>query len=328
MTPEIFNTIGFFIFITGLCIGSFLNVVALRALTGESIVLPPSKCPKCGEKIKPWDNIPVISYIILRGKCRNCKTPISIQYPIVELITGLGFFFLFQIFGPFLFEQPFVWQKALLLPIFIIVFSLSTVISITDIKEQVVFDVHTISLLVVIILFKFLEGLFTEAVIGMLAGAAIMEIFSGIGWIFTKKRAFGTGDTFIAASIGAFLGLKMLVIALITAVIIQVAGSLIPFMKKLAKNKEYKLLTLFALFSLILLFYKLPVTNNFNYIIKYLFVILITVVGIYLCKLLLSLKSLKDNPTYWPFGPSLLVAMFLTAFFGDAIQYYFLSLLF
>ena len=62
MTVDFFNILGFFVFITGVCIGSFLNVVALRAFSGESIVLPPSKCPKCGEKIKPYDNIPIISY--------------------------------------------------------------------------------------------------------------------------------------------------------------------------------------------------------------------------------------------------------------------------
>lgn len=63
MTAELFNICGIFVFIAGLCIGSFLNVVALRAFTGESIILPPSKCPKCGEKIKPYDNIPVLSYL-------------------------------------------------------------------------------------------------------------------------------------------------------------------------------------------------------------------------------------------------------------------------
>ena len=328
MTQELFCLISFFVFITGLCIGSFLNVVALRALTGESIVLPPSKCPACGEKIKPWDNIPVLSYLILGGKCRNCKNPISIQYPIVELFTGIGFFLLFQVFGQFMFEQPVVWQKALLFPFFLIIFALSVVIAITDIKEQVVFDVHTISLLVVIILFKFANGLFTDAIIGMIAGAVIIESFSLVSWILTRKRAFGTGDTFITASMGALLGVKLFIVAFVTAVLIQIVSTIIPFLKKLAKNGEYKLLTLFALFSVILLFYKLPFLSNLNAIIQYIFMAALTIVGIYLCKLLLTLKSLKDNPTYWPFGPSLLIAMFLTVFYGDAIKYFFLTLIY
>ena len=75
----------FWVCVFGLCLGSFYNVVILRSLSGESIVFPPSKCPKCGNKLKPWHNIPVLSYIFLRGKCHFCKEPISILYPIIEL---------------------------------------------------------------------------------------------------------------------------------------------------------------------------------------------------------------------------------------------------
>ena len=69
----------FWIALVGLCMGSFYNVVILRSLTGESIVIPPSKCPKCNSRLKPWHNIPVLSYIFLRGKCAFCKTRISFQ---------------------------------------------------------------------------------------------------------------------------------------------------------------------------------------------------------------------------------------------------------
>ena len=77
--------------IIGLCVGSFLNVVVLRGFSGESIVLPPSHCPKCDHKLAWYDNIPVLSYLILRGKCRYCSEKISWQYPVVELVTGLVF---------------------------------------------------------------------------------------------------------------------------------------------------------------------------------------------------------------------------------------------
>ena len=81
-----FNTyILIWVGIVGLCLGSFYNVVILRSLTGESIVFPGSKCPKCQNKLKPWHNIPVISYLFLRGKCAFCKEKISIQYPIISL---------------------------------------------------------------------------------------------------------------------------------------------------------------------------------------------------------------------------------------------------
>src|SRR5215208_4514143 len=75
----------------GLVVGSFLNVVIHRVPNRESIVWPSSHCPHCGERIRPWDNIPLISYVLLRGRCRNCKEPISVRYPAVEATTGLLF---------------------------------------------------------------------------------------------------------------------------------------------------------------------------------------------------------------------------------------------
>ena len=89
----------FWICILGLCFGSFFNVVILRSLSGESIVFPPSKCPKCGNKLLFWHNIPVLSYILLRGKCYFCKEKISFQYPIVEFITGVIFVAIFFKYG-------------------------------------------------------------------------------------------------------------------------------------------------------------------------------------------------------------------------------------
>ncbi|MGA7191455.1 MAG: prepilin peptidase, partial [Candidatus Acidiferrales bacterium] len=80
--------IGIFAFAFGLIIGSFLNVCILRIPSGKSIVLPASACPKCGKEIRTYDNIPVISYLLLGGKCRGCKTKISPMYPLVELLTG------------------------------------------------------------------------------------------------------------------------------------------------------------------------------------------------------------------------------------------------
>jgi leader peptidase (prepilin peptidase) / N-methyltransferase len=77
-----------FVFAFGLIIGSFLNVCIVRIPEGKSIVLPPSACPTCAAAIRPYDNIPVVSYLLLRGKCRGCKTRISPMYPLVELLTG------------------------------------------------------------------------------------------------------------------------------------------------------------------------------------------------------------------------------------------------
>ena len=328
MTEELFNVCGIFVFVIGLCIGSFLNVVALRAFTGESIVLPASKCPKCGAKIRPYDNIPVLSWLILGGKCRDCKNSISIQYPIVEFITGIGFLGFYFHFSKFFIDTDIIWRNAILLPFFLILFCLAIVISITDIKEKVVFDVHTISLAVVIVLFQFMGGNFKEAIIGLVIGALSMEILSGISWLLVKKRAFGTGDSYIAASMGALLGAKMFFVALVIAVVIQALCIIPALIKKLYVGGEYKVLVTAAMFIALVGFYKLPYfTTLSNEILEYVFVILMTIVGFYLCRLMLTIKSLKENPTYWPFGPSLLIAMFLTAFYGGIIEHFFYTLM-
>lgn len=328
MTEDLFNVCGIFVFVIGLCIGSFLNVVALRAFTGESIVLPASKCPKCGAKIRPYDNIPVLSWLILGGKCRDCKNSISIQYPIVEFITGIGFLGFYFHFSKFFIDTNIIWRNAILLPFFLILFCLAIVISITDIKEKVVFDVHTISLAVVIVLFQFIGGNFKEAIIGLVIGALSMEILSGISWLLVKKRAFGTGDSYIAASMGALLGAKMFFVALVIAVVIQALCIIPALIKKLYVGGEYKVLVTAAMFIALVGFYKLPYfTTLSNEILEYVFVILMTIVGFYLCRLMLTIKSLKENPTYWPFGPSLLIAMFLTAFYGGIIEHFFYTLM-
>ena len=122
----------FFVLITGACIGSFLNVAALRAISGESIVFPASKCPVCNELIKWYDNIPVLSYLFtFRGKCRNCGCKVSLQYPIVEAVTAILFLAVFLAFG--------VSIKTLLV---LILLCISIVITITDIKEHSTYDVH------------------------------------------------------------------------------------------------------------------------------------------------------------------------------------------
>lgn len=327
MSEQLFNLYGFFIFIVGTCIGSFLNVVALRAFTGESIVLPPSKCPKCGAKIKPYDNIPILSWLILGGKCRNCKNPISKQYPIVEFFTGCGFLWFYNHFAHSLIESSVQWQNLILLPFFLIIFSLAVVIAITDIKEKIVFDTHTISLAIIILLFQTfaLGGNFLPPLIGLIVGALSMELLSGIGWLMVRKRAFGTGDTYIAASMGALLGIKWFFIALILAVILQVIFVIPSFIKKLYDNKHYKVLITGGIFFVAFFLYKLPLLSAVNYIIQYIFLALLFVSGIYFCKLIITNESLKENPTYWPFGPCLLLSMFLVALYGGMIKHFLLS---
>ena len=171
----------FFVFITGACIGSFLNVVALRAISKESIVFPSSKCPSCNEPIKWYDNIPVISYLFtFKGKCRNCGEKVSIQYPIVEALTAILFLAVFLSFG--------VTFKTLLLCILL---SISIVIIITDIKKEYVFDVHSwILIIFAIITSLVINGLdnYATTAIGLIVGVFVMEIIARVSYYLVRKK--------------------------------------------------------------------------------------------------------------------------------------------
>ena len=250
------------VFVTGLCIGSFLNVVILRTLSEESIVFPASKCPKCQTPLKWWHNIPVISYICLRGKCAFCKEHISIQYPIVELLTGILYTLLFMKFG-ISFDTLFAW----------IVTSILIVIAGTDIKEKVVYDLHTYILVGLGLLYSIVVTIaaltqmhqagtpieFTKylllnnpvstSILGIAAGIAILEICARAGYLVAGTRAFGEGDTFIAAGLGALFGWRTLLVVLALAVLIQVVIFLPIFVKSLIKNKDWKTLVSFSIFA-------------------------------------------------------------------------------
>ncbi len=178
---EIILVICLFVFITGACIGSFLNVIALRALSKESIILPPSKCPKCKEHIKWYDNIPIISYfLIFKGKCRSCGCKVSIQYPIVEFLTAVIFLLVYCFYGFSI--------KSLLL---LILLCTSIVIIITDIKENAVFDRHSWILIITALIYSvYIKGIenYSFAVIGLITGVLAMEIIARLSYYLVKKK--------------------------------------------------------------------------------------------------------------------------------------------
>ncbi len=298
-----------FLFFAALCIGSFLNVVILRAFTGESIVLPPSKCPKCHERIKWYDNIPVLSYLILRGKCRFCKENISVQYPVVEIITAILFMLIFYKFH-FSITSLFL----------IIIASLSIVISTTDIKEKVVFDAHTISFIVVAVLYNLVQGNIVNSLIGMISAAIIMEGLARLGYLVVKKRAFGEGDTYIAAGIGAMAGIKTFIIILALSILAQAIIILPFFIKKMWENKEEKFAIILTLFLITTATYKsLDYKLELNTLITTIFIISIIILGIYSCVKLLKISKVQEELTHLPFGPSLLITNILLIFFGKEI---------
>jgi leader peptidase (prepilin peptidase)/N-methyltransferase len=192
----------------GLMIGSFLNVCIARLPHGESIVRPPSHCPKCNTPIKWYDNIPVLSYLVLGAKCRACRAPISVRYPLVEITTAVAFVLQAIAFpdDPILLASRLVFTAML-----IVLFG-------TDYDTQRLPNVITLPGIVVGLVFS----LFTPpGIVASLIGAALgAGILLAVRWIWRKLRgvdAMGLGDVKMLAMIGAFLGWREIWVVLFIA---------------------------------------------------------------------------------------------------------------
>jgi leader peptidase (prepilin peptidase)/N-methyltransferase len=196
-----------FAFVLGTVIGSFLNVCIYRIPKGKSIVYPPSFCPSCKRPIKWYDNVPVVSYILLRGKCRHCKSPISLRYPIVELLTGATTAAVTCKFGP-----TFDTLYYLVLIYYLIVVAF--------------IDLDTMEVPVKLSYFALLAGLFlsipasikfVDSMLGASFGAGVILFIIETYYVFTGKEGMGYGDANIMAVIGAFLGWKKVLLTLFFA---------------------------------------------------------------------------------------------------------------
>lgn len=292
------NYILFWISITGLCFGSFFNVVILRSLSGESIVFPASKCPHCGNNLKPWHNIPVISYIFLLGKCGFCKEKISIQYPLVELLTMSLFIACYLKFG--------ITIEALFS---VILISGLLIMSMTDFREKLVDCNIAIGLAVLGLIYNWLyNGALMDSVYGLLAGIIILELIARTGYLIVKNRALGEADTYVAASLGACFGfiglLKILIYTLFASMIF-----IIPMFLYREYKKNNKLVCiLFILFILSILIFKTLIQN---------FVTLGILIFIGSALSFAILKNLKENntPLYLPLVPSFGLAVLYFLFF-------------
>lgn len=192
----------FFATILGALVGSFLNVVILRLPSeDESIVLPPSHCPQCKAQIRWYDNIPVISFLLLLGRCRHCRQPISCQYPVVELMMALLSYALYCRFAVSLsFLVYFIFCAALLVIIFI------------DFYHGIIPDVISLPGIVVGFAASFLvPGLSWQASgLGLLVGGGIFYAIAAGYYFFAGRAGMGGGDIKLLAMIGAFLGWQAL----------------------------------------------------------------------------------------------------------------------
>ena len=193
-----------YVFVVGLCIGSFLNVCIGRWPEGLSVVTPRSRCPKCGHPITARENVPVVSWLLLRGRCSSCGERISIQYPIVEFLVGL------------------LWLAALLrFGMSFTAFRVAVVatvllgISLTDAKHFLIPDGFTVFGVFFVLITSVIALFFGDstpfvrpwdAFIGMCVGAGAIAIVGWLGEVWLKRPAMGFGDVTLMAVVGAALG--------------------------------------------------------------------------------------------------------------------------
>ena len=196
------NMLSFFVALFGALVGSFLNVVIVRLPEeGGSVVFPASHCPVCKKPISWYDNIPLLSFLFLRGRCRQCGGRISWRYPLVEALTALLSLALYQHFGPtILFPIYFVFCAALLAVIFI------------DFQHQIIPDVISLPGIVVGFALSFVNPFVTwqDAGLGILFGGGSFYLLALGYYLLTKREGMGGGDIKLLAMIGAFLGWQSL----------------------------------------------------------------------------------------------------------------------
>ena len=222
-----------FSFMMGACIASFLNVVIWRVPRGESIVSPPSHCPKCGAEIRWWQNLPILSWLALRGKCAKCRAPISPRYIIVETIGGVLFLAAFWRFGEF---APFMW----------VWLALMIAGSFIDFDHQLLPDFVTVGGMVYGVVLSLASWLVApylrvpalplypalqpfaapplNSLIGLAFGFSLLWLVRFLGTKAFKREAMGMGDVFLMGAVGALFGP---VAVLMTLVLSSLFGSVV-----------------------------------------------------------------------------------------------------
>ena len=323
--------LSFIVGFIGLAIGSFLNVVALRLLAGKDFVKGRSKCPKCENLIAWYDNIPVLSYILLRGKCRKCGEKISLQYPIVELFTGAIFIATVSMFG-FTLKTLF----------FLVLICNLIVITITDLKEKYIFDINSIPLIPIGLAYNFFDignnsvgtlkvlgitfnDVFISAIIGAVLGVAFFEILSRIGLLLAGEYAFGAGDSILGAALGAWFGWKLMIIILIISFLSQLVVGIPIIVYNMYKAKDHE-----SLWAMVTLFFALGLTflgRYFTYTGRPFIALSIIFLSLALAggSIFVILKRTRERQshTFLPFGPSLVIAGLLVMFFSEYFLSYF-----
>jgi leader peptidase (prepilin peptidase)/N-methyltransferase len=221
--------------VLGLAIGSFLNVCIYRIPLQQSLLSPPSRCPNCDRSLRWFDNIPVVSWILLGGKCRDCRTRISLQYPLVELVTAVLFVAIVWLTPP----GPQLAARLLFVCLLIVLFGI-------DLEHQLLPNVITLPGIVIGLIFSLVgpPG-WKSAVIGALLGAGVLYGIAAAYYMVRREEGLGMGDVKMLAMIGAFLGWQAV---LVTLVLSSFAGAVVGVALMVAQRGNMKLALPFGTF--------------------------------------------------------------------------------
>jgi len=319
-----------FLLMMGAAVGSFLNVVALRQLADEEFVKTPSHCPKCNYRLQWYDNIPILSWLLLGAKCRNCKAPIHWQYPLVELITGLLFVAIGWQFG--------IGWLTLVLAAFV---ASLVVMTITDFREHVIFTLNAVWLMPLGIALHAVgwdnnlltvlawvprwtteaSGMFDASFWSALMGVAgIFIIFEGMIWLSRKlvgQDAFGHGDTLILMAVAAFLGWEQAVATLALGGLITAIATLPIMMTTWAKAGHWSLVAkLGGALVLTAIMYGLTFITLPAMVFLPIAVVILGA-SVFLLMPFMREKQTVGGFTQAPFGPGLMAAAVLLLFYGQ-----------
>lgn len=214
----------FVIFLFGLTLGSFLNVVICRLPLGQSVLIPPSHCPQCKNRLSWVNLVPLVSYVVQGGKCCNCGKVISLQYPIVEMATGLIYVGLYIIFGLKIKLGVALLFASVLIPLVVI-----------DLQQQIIPDqLNMTGAIAGLLAIVASDITFINALIGAFIGGGLMLLIAVI-----SRGGMGGGDIKMMAWVGLFLGWKLTLLALFLSFLIGGLGSLILILFGIKKRKDF-----------------------------------------------------------------------------------------
>ncbi len=225
-------TFSIILFIFGACIGSFLNVCIFRIPEKKSIVFPGSFCPICKKSIPFYCNIPILSYLFLQGRCKHCKAPISIRYPLIEILTGIFPVLLFFKFG--LTPSLFFWFCFICVLI---------VISLIDFDHQIIPDIISIPGIFIFASSPFFipEMSFAAVLTGILTGGGILYTIAFLYFKLKNTEGMGGGDIKLLAMIGAATGIKGVLFTILTGSFLGSAAGLFAIIFIKGSNSQLKI---------------------------------------------------------------------------------------